>query len=139
MGSWIGMVLISAMLPAGLGAENAPSGTGWLSEWSTQLGIELESTPSPDEPFSELKAKIVSPEDAVKLLGPVEADAEVLIRFAGNVAWTVEVEGRRIRPATLKVQVAGREGETTLVPDRSTRRLRPAPPPFRGSRRASED
>lgn len=119
---------------AGWFVQDALEGTGWLPEWAEQLGIALEKVPAPDEPFSTLHGKVKDPEQAAILLGAVAEGTEVTLAFAGNVAWTLEWGGKTIRPATLKVRVAGRSDALTLVPDRKTRRLRPAPPPFRGSR-----
>ncbi|GAB4234700.1 MAG: hypothetical protein Kow00109_07780 [Acidobacteriota bacterium] len=122
-------------LTAGWSTQETLEGTGWLPEWADQLGITLEKVPAPDEPFSTLKGTVKNPETAAKLLGSVKEGTELTLSFAGNVSWTVELEGKTVRPATVKVRVAGRSEELTLVPDRRTRQLRPAPPPFRGSRR----
>lgn len=111
-------------------------GTGWLAPWAEQLGITLVKTPAPDEEFSELSGVVQDPERTRALLGEAVKDQKILLKFAGNVAWTVKTDSGTVRPCVVKATLEGSEKPVTLVPDYKTHLLKIGPPPFRGSTKA---
>ena len=114
-------------------------GSGWLAPWAEQLGITLEKTPSPTEVFSELVGTVQDPEKAKLLLGEVTEGQKITLKYAGNVAWTVETDSGSVRPCVLKATLESPSRSVTLVPDYKTHQLKVGPPPFRGSTKPRSD
>ena len=125
------MLLLFLLVPTPLLAQD--EGSGWLPGWEEQLGIKLEGTPAPDEKFSQLTGQVVDAEKLGQLIPQAKPDESVVIRYSGRVSWATEVDGKSVRPCVIRVQLGDSEEETRLLPDRRTKLLRVAPPPFRGS------
>lgn len=108
-------------------------GTGWLPGWAEQLGIRLETTPAPDETFTELKAVVEDPVKLVPLWAEAKEGLVLTLTHSGYAAWTTEVAGAQVRPCVVVLKAEGDDRQVRLVPDRRTLQLKVGPPPFRGS------
>jgi len=102
----------------------APGSSGWLPSFTTQLGVELDNEPEPDENFTTLAGVI---KDAEKLRALGFADARNGVRFTithkGNVDWTAVVKGKEIHPCIVQVHVL--DLMRILEPEKGTLKLRP--------------
>lgn len=111
------------------------TGTGWLPEYSTQLGIRAADAPAPSDEFSEFETLIEDPDKFREVAEiEVEAGVKVIIIHAGNMRWSSEVQGIPVNPAAFRVKVEGVEQVLTFLPERETSKLKLyRRPPFRSS------
>jgi hypothetical protein len=102
----------------------APGGNRWAPSWTTQLDVELNHAPGPDEEWTEL-AGTVKDASKLKLLGFASAaqGMKITIRAGERLGWKAEIDGKQVELCELKV-TAG-DVERTLVPERGSLKLKP--------------
>ena len=113
----------------------AYTGTGWLPDYSEQLGIAAADTPGAREEFSQFESEVTDPSQFKELSGrEVEKGTKVTIFHAGNMRWSTPVDGVAVNPAAFRVRIEGEEEMHTFLPDRKDVKLKLyTMPPFRSS------
>ncbi len=111
------------------------TGSGWLPDYSAQLGLSAVDSPGVKEEFSQFETSI---EDPLKLkeLAQVEVEAgtKVTITHAGNMRWSTEIDGAPVRPAAVRMKIEGQEKNMIFLPDKNSLKLKLYKrPPFRSS------
>ena len=126
------LLLVAAVMTSSAWAF---TGTGWLPDYSGQLGLSASDSPGIGEEFSQFESSI---EDPLKLkdLAKVEAEAgaKVTISHAGNMRWSIDVDGTSVKPAAIRLKIEGQEKTYVFLPDKETAKLKLYErPPFRSS------
>jgi len=111
------------------------TGTGWLPDYSAQLGLRASDAPAAAEEFDQFETVLEDPLKLKELTGnEFAAGLKVTIIHAGNMRWAAEVEGARINPAAIRLKIEGQEKLLTFLPDQETLKLKLYQrPPFRSS------
>jgi len=125
-------VLVFSVLTSG---SLAFTGSGWLPDYSAQLGIRAADAPGVSEEFSQFESLIEDPL-ILKNLAGVEAEGgvKVTIIHAGNMRWSTDVEGNAVRPAAVRMKIEGQEKVLVFLPDQESLKLKLyLRPPFRSS------
>lgn len=128
---WIFLLIAGFLtLPA-----SAFTGTGWLPDYSTQLGLRSADSPGVNEEFSQFESLIADPLKLKELAGvEAEAGVKVTISHAGNMRWSTEADGTAVRPAAVRMKIEGQENVLIFLPDQETVKLKLYKrPPFRSS------
>ncbi len=126
------LVLVVSVMTSG---ALAFTGSGWLPDYSAQLGLRAADSPGVNEEFSQFESLI---EDPLKLkeLAQVEVEAgvKVTITHAGNMRWSTEIDGTAVRPAAIRMKIEGQEKILIFLPDQAGMKLKLyTRPPFRSS------
>ncbi len=126
------LVLVVSVMTSG---ALAFTGSGWLPDYSAQLGLRAADSPGVNEEFSQFESLI---EDPLKLkeLAQVEVEAgvKVTITHAGNMRWSTEIDGTAVRPAAIRMKIEGQEKILIFLPDQESMKLKLyTRPPFRSS------
>jgi len=125
------ILVFSVMTPGAL----AFTGSGWLPDYSAQLGLREADSPGVNEEFSQFESLI---EDPLKLkeLAQVEVEAgiKVTVTHAGNMRWSTDIDGTAVRPAAIRMKIEGQEKILIFLPDQESLKLKVYKrPPFRSS------
>lgn len=111
------------------------TGTGWLPDYSAQLGMRDGDSPGVDEEFSQFEAVIEDSAKFKELAGvEIESGAKVTVNHAGNMRWSTDVDGVPVKPAALRLKINDQDKILVFLPDKETVKLKLYKrPPFRSS------
>ena len=108
-----------------------PSGTGWLPQFTDQLGIEIENEPAANLRFTTLHGTVSNPDRMHDMLGDIlggiagfkrgidlRYGEAVTITFRENVGWTTTIDGVAVKPAVVQLDIPARHVSVSLVPQK---------------------
>lgn len=124
-------VLTSALFLISQLGFSQPSGTGWLPDFSEQLGIEIANEPAANVRFTTLNGAVSIPDRMHDMMGDIigglagfkrgidlRRGEKVTITFCDNVGWTAIIDGVTVKPAVVRLDIPARQVSVRLVPQK---------------------